>query len=103
MAPGETSMRVKAYALIACALIVAVPIAPIVSAWSPTLKFGFSTSGYTAMKNAGATPDYTQVWVTEKIVSNGWSSTETKLKFARDHGTTAVVEWYYWGSDISPN
>lgn len=93
-------MGTKPFVWIAMALLVAVPMLPAASAAGTPMKFGFSVGGYDAMTNAGAKPEYVQVWVTERIINGGWSAVDAKLKFAKDHGATAVVEWYYWGSKI---
>ena len=92
---GKAPTRVVSLAL-AFGVVFAMPLAG-------AFGMGVDSTSVTTMKNAGAPPAYGQTWVGKWIKTSGWGSFESQLRTMRDSGVTPVIQWYYWGDDISPN
>jgi hypothetical protein len=45
---------------------------------------------------------YGAFWVGPWTQKNGWAETDRQLAEARARGVVPVVNWWYWGDDISP-
>jgi predicted xylan-binding protein with Ca-dependent carbohydrate-binding module len=89
---------------LALALAAFVPFAtPSASAGTPSFGFGMDLASMDTQTNAGARPDYGMVWVGTWTMKSGWSSTDALFDKARARGVTPVVQYYYWGNDISRN
>lgn len=64
---------------------------------------GVDAASVPEMKNAGASPQYAQIWVGSWVLDSGWNGIDSGLKKARDSGATPVILYYYWGDSISVN
>lgn len=82
--------------LLAVGLLVATPLAA-------AFGMGVDAASVVEMKNAGATPQYAQIWVGSWVLKSGWSSIDASLQKAEDVGATPVIQYYYWGDSISVN
>lgn len=82
--------------LLASGLLLAAPLAS-------AFGMGVDAASVVEMKNAGATPQYAQIWVGSWVLKSGWSSIDSGLQKARDVGATPVIQYYYWGDSISVN
>lgn len=82
--------------LVALGLLVATPLAA-------AFGMGVDAASVVEMKNAGATPQYAQIWVGSWVLKSGWSSIDAGLQKAEDVGATPVIQYYYWGDSISVN
>lgn len=80
--------------LLALGLLVATPLAA-------AFGMGVDAASVVEMKNAGATPQYAQIWVGSWVLDSGWSSIDRGLQNAEDVGATPVIQYYYWGDSIS--
>ncbi len=67
------------------------------------MAYGVGDEGILELKNAGAKPDYSQIWVGSWIQDSGWGHTEDALREAKREGVTPLILFYYWGDSISPN
>lgn len=82
--------------MLAVGVVFAMPLAA-------AFGMGVDAANVPAMKSAGAAPQYGQTWVGKWMKTYGWSGFENDLRKMRDNGATPVIQWYYWGDDISPN
>jgi len=67
------------------------------------LKFGMDWGSIRAQREYGAPPDYGMVWVGAWNRGSGWNSVDYALDVMKKEGVTPVIQWYYWGDDISPS
>jgi len=67
------------------------------------MKFGFDASSVKRARQLGMPVGYGSVWVgawnQEKY---GWGGVKDQLETAKDNGVTPVIQWWYWGDDLSP-
>ncbi|HVL49376.1 MAG TPA: carbohydrate-binding domain-containing protein [Candidatus Thermoplasmatota archaeon] len=98
-------MKKSAGALLAIALLApAVTVLPTASAApSPALGFGMNMDAVDKLSSHGARPDYGLFWVGVWTAKSGWDGIDRWLRAARDKGVTPVIQWWYWGDDISPS
>ena len=82
--------------LLASGLLMATPLAA-------AFGMGVDAASVVEMKNAGATPQYAQLWVGSWVLDSGWASIDAGLQDAEDVGATPVIQYYYWGDSISVN
>ncbi|QQG39360.1 MAG: hypothetical protein HYS81_03145 [Candidatus Aenigmatarchaeota archaeon] len=66
------------------------------------LDFGMDVASIDEQVEAGAKPDYALWWVGPWIEEFGWGGTDDALAKARDAGVIPVIQFFYWGDDISP-
>lgn len=65
------------------------------------LRFGMDIDSIRAQTEAGAKPDYGMIWIGVWNLKHGWGGPDAALERSRDAGVTPVVQFYYWGDDIS--
>lgn len=95
----KSSQRKLCLAIVLAAFVpFAMPTAP--AATLPAFGVGMDLATMDAQTNAGARPDYGMVWVGPWTL-NHWSSVDGLLDQARSRGVTPVIQYYYWGNDIS--
>ncbi|MGQ0536223.1 MAG: hypothetical protein ACT4PT_09135, partial [Methanobacteriota archaeon] len=96
--------RASALGLLAALLLAGlpspVPGAAAAPAASP-LKFGMDVASVADQTNAGVAPDYGSFWVGVWNEKSGWGWVDTNLDRLRAAGVTPMVQFYYWGDDIS--
>jgi hypothetical protein len=68
---------------------------------SVPLKLGLDLTGMRATEALGQKPDYVMLWA-GAWNWKGWDDLRRELAEARDANVTPVVQWYFWGEDISP-
>jgi len=69
---------------------------------SAQVKFGFDADSVTKARQLGMPVAYASVWAGSWNQKWGWKDVEGKLRAAKDAGVVPVVQWWYWGDDISP-
>jgi hypothetical protein len=69
------------------------------------LKFGFDVSSVTHARELGMPVSYGSLWAGSwnQRDKYGWGGVKDQLETARANGVIPVVQWRYWGDDISPN
>jgi len=67
------------------------------------IRFGMNLGSVDAQTSAGAKPDYGTFWVGPWTLGSGWGGPDRELDRAYASGTTPVIQFYYWGDDISPD
>ncbi len=80
-----------------CALVVA----PVTAA--AQVQFGFNAKSVTHARDLGMPVAYASTWAGAWNQKWGWHDVEADLRVAKAAGATPVVQWWYWGDDISPN
>ena len=68
-----------------------------------TMQFGVDIDSVKKTQALGAPIAYGTLWVGPWTQKYGWATIEAQLKEARTRGVTPVINWWYWGDDISPN
>jgi len=66
------------------------------------MQFGVDVDSVKKTQSLGAPVAYGALWVGPWIQKYGWGGVEAQLKEARARGVTPVINWWYWGDDISP-
>ena len=86
----------------ACSMLVA-PGAK-ASARAP-LKFGFDVASVKQARQLGMPVAYGSLWAGawNQPEKYGWSGIKDQLETAKANGVVPVVQWWYWGDDISPS
>jgi hypothetical protein len=66
------------------------------------MRFGLDIDSVKKAARDGMTLSYGTFWVGAWTQKYGWNETEQKLEAARKLGVTPVIQWWYWGDEISP-
>lgn len=95
-------MRLLITGMLAASLL-AVALAPAAEApggaWP--MRFGSDRASVAALTSLGIRPDYGQFWAGVWNERSGWASLGTAADQLADQGVIPVIEWWYWGDDIS--
>jgi predicted xylan-binding protein with Ca-dependent carbohydrate-binding module len=67
------------------------------------IRFGMNMGSIDAQTAAGAKPDFGTFWIGPWTPKYGWGGPDAELDRAYETGTTPVIQFYYWGDDISPD
>ena len=70
---------------------------------SAQVQFGFDADSVSKARQLGMPVAYGSAWAGSWNQKWGWKDVERKLREAKDAGVVPVVQWWYWGDDISPN
>jgi hypothetical protein len=68
-----------------------------------SMKFGIDVASAGKPVSKGLPMTYASIWAGSWIQKSGWGGIESQLKSAKKNGLVPVVQWWYWGDDISPN
>lgn len=66
------------------------------------MRFGIDVDSVKTLRNKGVDVSYGTFWVGSWTERYGWGEADSQLKLAKNAGITPVVNWWYWGDDISP-
>jgi hypothetical protein len=66
------------------------------------LQIGFDAKSVAHARELGMPVAYGSTWAGPWNQKFGWKGIEDDLRTAKKTGTTPVVQWWYWGDDISP-
>ena len=66
------------------------------------MRFGAHMDSIPTTETYGVPMQYGVFWMGSWTQKYGWGYAEQQLIAARDRGITPVVQWWYWGDDISP-
>ncbi len=67
-----------------------------------SVKFGFDAKSVERARGLGMPVSYASTWAGSWNQKWGWKGIEDDLRAAKAAGTVPVVQWWYWGDDISP-
>jgi hypothetical protein len=70
---------------------------------APPMRFGLDMDSVEKASRQGMTVSYGTFWVGAWTQRYGWDEAEQKLRTARKLGVTPVIQWWYWGDEISPS
>lgn len=73
-----------------------------VLAQSP-MQFGFDAKSVGRARNLGVPVTYGSTWAGAWNAKYGWGGIEDDLRAAKAAGAVPVIQWWYWGDDISPS
>ena len=73
------------------------------SAEGTEMRFGIDAEALGRAQKKGLEFSYGTIWVGGWTQKHGWGDVEHKLRLAKKHGATPVINWWYWGDDISPS
>jgi hypothetical protein len=68
----------------------------------PAMQFGFDLKSVARARELGIPVGYGSTWAGAWIQKFGWNGIADDLKTANATGAVPVVQWWYWGDDISP-
>ena len=68
---------------------------------SAGIGFGFPMDHVASVQAAGADLEYGSFWVGHWVNSSGWGGLRSWLDKAIANNVTPVIQWYYWGDEIS--
>jgi hypothetical protein len=66
------------------------------------MRFGVDMPSVGKAESEGLSLSYGAFWVGPWTQKDGWSETDRQLAEARRSNVVPVVNWWYWGDDISP-
>jgi hypothetical protein len=69
---------------------------------APAMRFGIDADSVKDLRDKGVDVSYGNLWVGSWTQKYGWADIDRQLKTARSQGVTPVINWWYWGDDISP-
>jgi hypothetical protein len=67
------------------------------------LRFGMDPGSIAPLDALGAKPDLAVVWAGSWDERSGWHGVQDAVRGVADQGVEPVVQWWYWGDDISPD
>jgi hypothetical protein len=73
------------------------------TAFARPIQFGFDTKSVATARELGMPVAYGSTWAGPWNQKFGWKGIEDDLRTAKANNTTPVVQWWYWGDDISPS
>lgn len=99
--PGRRAADVaRAGAFAALSSLVASSMA---TAGEAPMKFGFDANSVTLARQLGMPVAYGSVWAGAwNQGKDGWGGIKDQLEKAKNNGVTPVIQWWYWGDDLSP-
>lgn len=65
------------------------------------MRFGMDINSIQPQVDAGIKPDYGLFWVGVWNLKSGWGGPDAQMDKAYAAGVTPVIQFYYWGDDIS--
>jgi hypothetical protein len=80
-----------------CALVSSSAIAQV------PVRFGFDAKSVQRARGLGMPVTYAGTWAGAWNQKWGWDGVEEDLRAAKAAGAVPVVQWWYWGDDISPS
>lgn len=66
------------------------------------MRFGVDVDSVRALRSKGVDVSYGNFWVGSWNQKYGLGYADQQLKLAKSQGVTPVINWWYWGDDISP-
>lgn len=66
------------------------------------MRFGVDMESIGRARAKGLDLAFGTFWVGSWTQKYGWNNAESQLRGARKHHVTPVINWWYWGDDISP-
>jgi hypothetical protein len=72
------------------------------SSFAQGMQFGFDAKSVQRARSLGMPVTYASTWVGPWVQKSGWNGIEDDLRAAKAAGAIPVVQWWYWGDDISP-
>jgi hypothetical protein len=66
------------------------------------VRFGIDVASARETVNKGLPMTYGSMWAGSWNQKSGWGGIESQLKSAKANGLVPVIQWWYWGDDISP-
>lgn len=66
------------------------------------VHFGFDTTSVSRARSLGMPITYGSSWAGAWNQKWGWGGIEDDLRTAKAAGVVPVIQWWYWGDDISP-
>jgi len=70
---------------------------------SAAMRFGVHMDSLPKADEHGVPMHYGVFWMGAWTQKYGWGYAEQQLAAARSRGITPIVQWWYWGDDISPD
>lgn len=68
---------------------------------APPVRFGLDLASIDAQAAAGLKPSLGMTWIGPWTLKSGWGGPDALFEKAYRSGVTPVVQFYYWGNDIS--
>ena len=84
-------------------LVSAMTAAHVHSAGSTSMRFGVDIDSVERARKHGLPMAFGTFWVGAWTQKQGWAHAESQLDAARRANVTPVINWWYWGDDISPS
>jgi hypothetical protein len=66
------------------------------------MRFGVDVDSVKALRSKGVDVSYGNFWIGSWNQKYGLGYADQQLKLAKSQGVTPVINWWYWGDDISP-
>jgi hypothetical protein len=76
---------------------------PTVARAQAPMQFGFDAKSVDRARSRGIPVAYGSTWAGSWVQKYGWGGIEDDLKKSKAAGVVPVVQWWYWGDDISPS
>lgn len=89
--------------LMRAALVTLMSMSVAAAATAAPMEFGVDVAGADKAAAKGMPLKYASLWAGSWNQKYGWGGVEDQLRKAKANGMTPVVQWWYWGDDISPS
>jgi PKD repeat protein len=73
------------------------------SSTDEAVELGMGPGSLEPQQNHGVAPDYQTIWIGPWTLESGWAGVNDQLEYMQSQGVTPVIQFYYWGDDISPS
>src|SRR5688572_15635753 len=67
-----------------------------------SMEFGIDAASARTALGKGMPITYASLWAGSWNQKYGWGGIESQLQAAKANGLVPLVQWWYWGDDISP-
>jgi hypothetical protein len=72
------------------------------AAFAQGVQFGVDAKSLSRAQSLGVKVTFASTWAGSWIQKHGWGGVEADLRAAKAAGAVPVIQWWYWGDDISP-
>jgi hypothetical protein len=84
------------------AVVLATAVTPANSAAVTSMRFGFDIESLSQARSHKVPVSFGTFWLGSWTGKYGWGYAESQLRAAKQARVTPVINWWYWGDDISP-
>lgn len=82
--------------------VLCLALSSVKAAAAEPVRFGFDVASVSAARGKGMPLTFGSLWAGAWNQKHGWGGIQDQLSAAKANGVIPVIQWWYWGDDISP-